>query len=67
MAPTAAVFGLSVLIAGALTVNALPIEAIAPFLTVILSAPAAVIAVAGTVAVIAVAVPVSMVRAVVPR
>ena len=65
--PMAAVFGASDAIAGALTVNALPAEAIVPFLTVTLKAAAAVIAVAGTVAVMAVAVPVSTVKAVLPR
>ena len=67
LAPTATVFGLSVVIAGALTVKALPVEAIVPFFTVILNAPAAAIAVAGTVAVMAVAVPVSAVKAFAPR
>lgn len=68
LAPTDAVFGLSVVIAGALTVNTLAAEVTVPvFLTVTLSAPAAVSAVAGTVAVRVVAVPVSAVKAFAPR
>ena len=67
LAPAAMLLGLSAAIAGALTVNALPAEATAPFFTVTLKAAAAAVAVAGTVAVMTVAVPVSTVKAAVPR
>ena len=70
LAPTATVFGLSVVIAGPLTVIGLDAEIeVLEFFTVTFSGrePAAVMALEGTVAVMTVAVPVSTVNAVVSR
>jgi len=67
-APATALFGVTDVMVGPLTVNVLAAEvAELPFLTVTLSAPAVTMDVAGTVAVIEVAVPAVTVNWVAPR